>query len=35
MRSHFALDTEFGGIAILDKDIPFIENFKVKESKYE
>ena len=35
MRSHFALDTEFGGIAILDKDIPFIENFKVRESKDE
>ena len=31
-RSHFGLDTEMGGVAILDKDIPFIENFKVKES---
>ena len=34
-RSHFSLDTEFGGVAILDKDIPFIENFKVKENKDE
>ena len=32
MRSHFKLDTEMGGVAILDKDIPFIENFKVKEN---
>lgn len=31
-RSHFSLDTEAGGVAILDKDIPFIENFKVKEN---
>lgn len=34
-RSHFGLNTEFGGVAILDKDIPFIENFKVKENKDE
>ena len=32
IRSHFSLDTETGGVAILDKDIPFIENFKVKEN---
>jgi len=31
-RSHFGLETEMGGIAILDKDIPFIENFKIKEN---
>ena len=34
-RSHFGLDTEFGSVAILDKDIPFIENFIAKESKDE
>lgn len=28
-RSHFRLDTELGGVAILDYTIPFIENFKV------
>lgn len=30
-RSHFCLDTELGGVAILDKDIPFIEHFSIKE----
>ena len=34
-RSHFRLETELGGIAILDKDIPFIENFKVKKNEDE
>lgn len=34
-RSHFSLNTEMGGVAILDKDIPFIEHFKVKEELFE
>lgn len=31
-RSHFSLNTEVGSVAILDKDVPFIENFKMKEN---